>query len=58
MCILQSLCTAVVQLMVNEMPSESNWKIICIGAACLVKDYPRRSYLVKVYNFNVMMCEK
>ena len=43
-----SLATAVVQIYRSEAPAHQRWNKRSCGVACLVKDYTRRSYYIRV----------
>ncbi|XP_054168787.1 actin nucleation-promoting factor WASL-like [Oppia nitens] len=48
----QTLSTSVVQLLLSEAPYHTKWQIRCTGVVCFVKDNPKRSYFIRVYDFD------
>ena len=46
-----TLATAVVQLVVTEPESLDKWSLKTVGVVCFVKDHPRKSYFIKVYDY-------
>ncbi len=53
MCIFQTLATAVVQVYLADPPSCNRWNKRCCGVACFIKDNPKRSYFIRVYDLKV-----
>lgn len=51
--ITQSLSTAVAQLLLTKSPDHIKWHVKCTGVVCFVKDNPKRSYFIRVYDFDV-----
>ena len=49
----QTLSTAVVQLLVTLPPQHIKWNHKCTGVVCFVKDNPKRSYFIRVYDIEV-----
>ncbi|CAG2107363.1 unnamed protein product, partial [Medioppia subpectinata] len=47
-----TLSSSVVQLLLTEPPHHSKWQIRCTGVVCFVKDNPKRSYFIRVYDFD------
>jgi hypothetical protein len=47
-----TLSTAVVQLLLTEGPYHTKWQIRCTGVVCFVKDNPKRSYFIRVFDFD------
>lgn len=45
-----TLATAVVQLVLTEPTSLNKWSLKTTGVACFVKDHPKKSYFIKVYD--------
>ncbi|XP_017474623.1 PREDICTED: neural Wiskott-Aldrich syndrome protein-like [Rhagoletis zephyria] len=45
-----TLSTAVVQLLVTLPPQHIKWNHKCTGVVCFVKDNPKRSYFIRVYD--------
>lgn len=45
-----TLATAVVQLVLSEPKSLNKWSLKTTGVVCFVKDHPRKSYFIKVYD--------
>ncbi|XP_030049813.1 actin nucleation-promoting factor WAS [Microcaecilia unicolor] len=45
-----SLCTSVAQLYLALPPGSSQWNKQCCGVLCFVKDNPRRSYFIRLYD--------
>lgn len=50
---LQTLSTAVVQVLHAQPESRNRWTKKCTGVACFVKDNGKRSYFIRVYNLMV-----
>ena len=50
---LQTLSTAVVQVLHAQPESRNRWTKKCTGVACFVKDDGKRSYFIRVYNLMV-----
>lgn len=51
----KTLGTAVVQLMVALPESRGRWTKKTTGVACFVKDNPKRSYFIRVYDIMVSL---
>ncbi|XP_046909902.2 WASP actin nucleation promoting factor isoform X1 [Dermatophagoides farinae] len=49
-CLSQS--TAVIQLLITRPPDHIRWQIKCTGVVCFVKDNPKRSYFIRVYDYD------
>lgn len=45
-----TLATAVVQLVLTEPTSLNEWSLKATGVVCFVKDHPKKSYFIKVYD--------
>ncbi|KAK3608351.1 hypothetical protein CHS0354_030806 [Potamilus streckersoni] len=45
-----TLASAVVQLYLSEPPSHQHWNKKTCGVACFVKDNPKRSYYIRIYD--------
>ncbi|KAK7486732.1 hypothetical protein BaRGS_00022016 [Batillaria attramentaria] len=45
-----TLATGVVQLYLAESPDRTRWNKRCCGVACFVKDNPKRSYFIRVFD--------
>lgn len=50
-----SLSTAVIQLLLSRPPDHLKWDIKCTGVVCFVRDNPKRSYFIRVYDFDRKM---
>ena len=50
----QSLAATVVQVMQASPPAHNVWSKKCTGVLGLIKDNPRRSYFIRVYNLKVI----
>ena len=50
MIVLQTLATGVVQLYLADPRSQQRWSKRCCGVVCFVKDNPKRSYYIRVYD--------
>ncbi|KAL8594074.1 hypothetical protein ACOMHN_016453 [Nucella lapillus] len=46
----QTLASGVVQLYLADQPDRVRWNKRCCGVACFVKDNPKRSYFIRVYD--------
>lgn len=44
----QSLCTAVVQLLIATKSPPRSWQLVVTGVACFVKDSVRRGFFIQV----------
>lgn len=49
---MQTLATAVVQLLTSEPPSHVKWKKELTGVVCFVRDNPRRSYFIRIFDID------
>jgi hypothetical protein len=47
-----SLVTTVVQIYRSEGPSHNRWNKRTCGVACFVKDNPKRSYFIRVFDMD------
>ncbi|KAL8569407.1 hypothetical protein ACOMHN_054122 [Nucella lapillus] len=45
-----TLASGVVQLYLADQPDRVRWNKRCCGVACFVKDNPKRSYFIRVYD--------
>ncbi|KAI1298604.1 Neural Wiskott-Aldrich syndrome protein [Halotydeus destructor] len=51
-----SMATAVVQLLLTKPPEHSKWNKMATGVACFVKDNPKRSYFIRVFDIDNRKC--
>ncbi|KAK6191547.1 hypothetical protein SNE40_003209 [Patella caerulea] len=48
--IVKTLATAVIQLYLSEEPENKKWNKRCCGVATFIKDNPKKSYFIRVYD--------
>ncbi|XP_048739047.2 actin nucleation-promoting factor WASL-like [Ostrea edulis] len=51
-----TLATGVVQLYLAEPPTRQRWSKRVTGVACFIKDNPKRSYFIRVYDIKQRQC--